>query len=1410
MATSTNEQINKPSSIIKFNKSNHAIERATLLLRKRNGDIIGKIPYDNFKFSFVGSGLDELSFDIHKEKNGETYKFWDKLTGLAIVDYVGYGLFEANFTTNDADETIKTCNAVSLETELGQHTLHEEAHYNDEQAITNALPIDVVNGVYVPVVFCDKDNQNHSLLHRVIKDKAPHWSIGRVPALLNVNGMVYESNTYQRTFDGEGSTIYDFLMDIATECNVLFTFDTYNRVINCWNLEECVFEWSTCAVIEGAYYQDGIMYDKDDIAFEVQENYGFCDGIGYDTNIIVSKKQLAQDFSIQSDKDSVKNCFYVTGGDDIVNNTIPSVSVTGNNYIYMFDQFQYDDMPSELTNKIKEYSALLDESKESFYKIGGVYVYDKDCTYDEITQTCRNSNLKILTDAIYQDGKVYVYDSLAYYQNDKAYNKDGNELSEGDYIYTNDAGLFVEYLQLQDRYYYLNDSKFPNVEYSDTTATDEGEKLVKSLLSQNIIIQNTCSSDAYSHVTSTVETYINTIIDSRYTAKVINGDDYSTSCTDINSDNPTGVWTGYVKLTRDTDDSDEDIVSVAAIINYVSYEDIDTSKEYLLQKFNIALAKMDIANLDLSSYTDNDSLSEYFRQYNLTSLKSYLSCFKSCISTLDELYPNSDTVSVDLSDSYNTIRSQYNNYISVVEVVISELEPVVKWISSVMEIKLNEIAEFRKTLDMQTYMGEDLYKLLRSYIREGEYQNDNYISDGLTDAQLIENCKELLDVATAELEKACVLQQTVAANINNIFAIPLYENLFDQFAMFNYIRARIDGKLYKLRIVQIDYDENELQSLNVTFSDVVTYTDGTISDLQSMKDSFQSISSSYTSTILQAKQGATAMNNFTVLKQEGLISADYVIKNSDSEEVIIDNNGINLRSQNDIGCYGDHQCRLIGNGLYLTDDAWKSPPRAAIGLMKLNGEWIYGVIADAICGDLLVGKQLQITNDTNTVIIDGEGITITNGLIQSSNYTDDEGNITGEGSMINLTDGSFSFAGGNLTYNSENGLKVVGNIEAFDGTFHGTFNADNFYLNTKEETEYNNVRSYIQFNSPTQVQTDDMEHPEWYEISEHLKLDYNGVLCKRYESGSMFESYMHGYGTNYYMAYPYQEDTLTWEFTLNIGSGYNGIYYYETNSALNDNTSNQFTLDINGIYSQNRIAIGTIYTDLDYSQYGLSVSNSVYVGGNITTGGSITASSAVITGDITIGGNGVVKKLNDGGHLLSMGWNGYNIQMCVDTTYFHMVTKDSWTSYGNLDLGVQGYTAEGSAIAYPNLASVSWVEGKLDSDERVKHNFSSLPSCIDNIFDSLSPQQYEFNNILEKEGIHFGDTAQHIEKIFEENGLNIEDYSIVRQRDVNKYNGESEHIKDDKYHYINENDVIWLCVDQIQKLKQRIKELERN
>lgn len=103
-----------------------------------------------------------------------------------------------------------------------------------------------------------------------------------------------------------------------------------------------------------------------------------------------------------------------------------------------------------------------------------------------------------------------------------------------------------------------------------------------------------------------------------------------------------------------------------------------------------------------------------------------------------------------------------------------------------------------------------------------------------------------------------------------------------------------------------------------------------------------------------------------------------------------------------------------------------------------TGSLMHGVIAQALIGNMIVGNNLDISNKEGSVHIDGDGITISNGVIKSNDY-EKYGENHKNASIIDLRDGSFSFAGGGLSYQEGNlvlkdGLIKSANYDENEGT----------------------------------------------------------------------------------------------------------------------------------------------------------------------------------------------------------------------------------------------------------------------------------------------------------------------------------------------------------------------------------------
>ena len=315
-----------------------SIAPPTLILSTKYHKHLGNlVNVQNISCEFNMSSHQEISFDVYKEYHDTKCKLWDKLVDfkyLYVPEHNEY--YELQVDIDETNATVKHVVGVSAsECELSQKYLRD-FHVNDET--------DILRDDYVVTVLYNPNNPEGSLLDRVLHDKGQSWSIGHVDSTIA---------RIQRTFTTDGTTIYDFLMNtVAKEIGCLFLFDSVNRSISAYDLR--------CNCNNCGYRGEFI-----DQCPECGST-NFSKGYGRYQNIFVASENFASQLSVDGDADSVKNCFKVSGGDDLMTATFANINPNKSNYIYKFSQLMLDDMPTSLKNKLIAYDTLY-HSKENEY-----------------------------------------------------------------------------------------------------------------------------------------------------------------------------------------------------------------------------------------------------------------------------------------------------------------------------------------------------------------------------------------------------------------------------------------------------------------------------------------------------------------------------------------------------------------------------------------------------------------------------------------------------------------------------------------------------------------------------------------------------------------------------------------------------------------------------------------------------------------------------------------------------------------------------------------------------------------------------------------------------------------------------------------------------------------------------------
>ena len=881
----------------------------TFILAKKNYDKIGalsNVDQNTVVYKKTMHGL-ELSFDVYKELNGVQEKLWNELTDFKLVwlketnEY-----FQITVSTDEIFYTKKTITATSLcEAELSQVNLYN-IEINTED--------DIARDDYKITTFYNKNDPESSLIHRILS-KVPQYTIKHVDSSLS---------KIQRSFSVDGTSILDFLNgDCAEQFNCLFTFDSADRSVSVYDLYTVCVDCGERDDMNNFTHIDengSLTYTCPKCGSHNVKYYG------EDTKIFVDNENLTDEVQLETDTDSVKNCFKLVAGDDLMNATIQLLNMNGSDYIYYISDEQKKDMPKELVDKIES--------------------YDKLCV-------SYSAEYEALVSQIYE---------------------------------------------ASNKLYYYKNTMMPTIEHATVTAATEAAKLTAQNLSP-LGLSSVSTSTSKATVESALKNYAKVYVKSGYVKLEIN--DSSFSYVGIDSlGNHYGTWTGNFKVTNYSDKDDIAYSSTISVKVYDNYQDFIEQK---VKKAILNDTDDDNFIFDVLSIEELSDFKEALTYYCLERLKSFYDAIQSALDVLVQM--DQATPSADM---YLSIYVPYYNKLQACQSEIDKRQATINMWQTKYDNAVSNQQEIQKILNFEEYIGKDFYKLFCCYRREDVYQNDNYISDGLEDQEVIERAKEFLEVAKKELVKSSTMQHSISTTLYNLLCIPEFKPILNSFEVGNWIRVRVDGNIYKLRLIQYEISFSNMNTISVEFSDVTKIRDS-LTDFQSLVKDTQSMSSSYSYISKQADVGQKASESMNDVLQNGLNSALVSIKNNDKEEVTYDKHGILCREYDDISdSYSDEQLIITHNILGYTDDNMKSV-KASLG----KHEYVY-YNGSTFVKDIAYGLSCEFVQSGYIY-----GSQIISGDIYSSNYS------STAGSHINLKDGSFSFAGGKFSYDSKSNNMIL-------------------------------------------------------------------------------------------------------------------------------------------------------------------------------------------------------------------------------------------------------------------------------------------------------------------------------------------------------------------------------------------------
>lgn len=881
-----------------------------------------------------------IAFDVYKYLDGEEDPLYDEIVDLKLV-YVPelHDFFEITITDYDTVKQRKSVQGVSA----GIAELSQTILYGFE-VNTEA---DIARDDYVVTKFYNIDNAKASLLHRVLY-KLPQYTIGEVPdQLCNI----------QRTFSANGTSVWEFLSNtVAEEINCIFQIDNIHKIIN---VRDMMVYCEDCRKRVEPYFEKKpiVVDDEDNTEIIRIMKCPKCGGTyltyyGDDTTMLVNKEIFTDEVQLTMDADAIKNTLRLEAGDDLMTATIQSLNPNGMAYITRFDEYQLEDMPTELVERLESYAELYDQYQAQ-------YAQDVYGLYEAI-----------------------------------------------------------------DNYLLYKSGLMPALPQDPVTSATEAAKLVPANLSP-MSLSKVTSSTSVASVSSALKLYAAVYVKTGYVkVEVVEGATFTFYGEDQQGHNY-GIWRGAFKVTNYSDENDTTTTNVMSITVNDAYED------FLKQKIAKQIVKYDDKEgniFNVLNITDLDDFKEALTYYCVNRLTSFRDAIQGCIDILVQ-----EQQAQVVKEFYTQIYLPYFNKLVACEAEIgrrqSGIEPdgspaagyetknVDYWDRQRTAYE-KEIRSIQEILNFENYLGPDLYKIYCAYRREDTYTNSNFSSDGLTNTELFEKAEEYLELANQELMKASTPQYTISCDLYNLLKLAGYEEITYDFLIGNFIRVEADGRIFRLRLIEIDVDYSDLNKVDVKFS-TVTQVGGIMSDIQSVISSARSMATSYGSVQHQAEYAVKTSNDVNNFVETGLLSAMGTLKNNEDENIIINEYGLMAKTRTDDGqSFDPEQVRITHNLIAFTDDGWATAT-AALGKHDYQ-TWDDAERAFITKTDFGLTAQFVTAGQVN-------GSQMIGGNIYSSNYDP----IHGVGTHIDLINGMFSFAGGNLSYDGST-LSITGDMTALN------------------------------------------------------------------------------------------------------------------------------------------------------------------------------------------------------------------------------------------------------------------------------------------------------------------------------------------------------------------------------------------
>lgn len=375
----------------------------------------------------------------------------------------------------------------------------------------------------------------------------------------------------------------------------------------------------------------------------------------------------------------------------------------------------------------------------------------------------------------------------------------------------------------------------------------------------------------------------------------------------------------------------------------------------------------------------------------ISRLETQITMYQRCRDNIVAESGSSSTAS--MVDKYNTViienggtqivvMAEIADTIAEIDALIATAEADLDTQNSMLESVNNDIAYVLHGIDqtisqlcIKNYFTSDEYQELANYIFEGDY-SDEYIifTDNMDYTEQFEQMRTLYRRASEQLGKVSQPTQEFDVDAESFLFSKEFEHWSSNLETGCIIDVEIEeGDIASLFLcnITVNYDDHKL---TMKFGNRYNRLDPRALFENALgKISKSANTLNYIKDILYPLRNGEFNEMQEALRTSRNLTMGAAIA-STGEEVVIDESGYTGRVLLDSGEYDPHQIKITGRNIVFTDDAWETCKVAIGELLFGDGSSVYGINAQAIIGDLIMGNNLRILdnygNDLLTVVDD--------------------------------------------------------------------------------------------------------------------------------------------------------------------------------------------------------------------------------------------------------------------------------------------------------------------------------------------------------------------------------------------------------------------------------------------------------